>query len=86
MNTVGSSEGNGVEPAAAPSSGSGYLTGLSSWMTTSSQPTENSSSATTSAAAGTTTKSATSTAVYPWDQLLHHTKLAPTAPKFSSYH
>jgi len=85
MNTVGSSEGNGAESAAAaPSSGSGYLTGLSSWMTTSSQPTENSTSATTSSGAGTTTKSATSSSGLPMGTTVASQKAGPTAPKFSS--
>jgi SCY1-like protein 1 len=72
----------GSNTSAAPSSGS-YLTGLSSWMTTSSQPTENPSSA----ASGTVKRPITSNNGGPGSMGSSagtHNKPGPTAPKFSS--
>ena len=73
----------GGNTSAAPSSGS-YLTGLSSWMTTSSQPTENPSSAT----SGTVKRPITSNNGGPVSMRPSaagtHNKPGPTAPKFSS--
>mmetsp|Transcript_37930 Transcript_37930/g.81023 ORF Transcript_37930/g.81023 Transcript_37930/m.81023 type:complete len:840 (+) Transcript_37930:120-2639(+) len=79
MNTVGSSESGGDAIAPAPASGS-YLSGLSSWMTTSSQPTESSNRSSGDGGGGAAAKKP----VIPPSNGSAAPKPGPAAPKFSS--